>query len=320
MLYDCFKHWTRTGRLFIYSDLHFNDEENKAMCPNWISPEEQVAIINKCCHKNDTLLLLGDLGDPEYVKQIKANKVLVAGNHDVIALYRDIISEIYTGPLFIAEKILVSHEKIEGLTWCVNIHGHDHNGRMRYHDSQGAKHVNVAANVARWMPINLDTEIKNGLVSEIASIHRQTINAATVKSIQKKNKIARKNGEPEITYQRPTKKKKAPVQTQPAKSPEEKLCALRKRICLHCPNATLPNSDSALTREERLINGECTFHNERAYLVIDKTQKTPVRRIVPIVEGKEPPKCEGTQRLVKCANCPSMMATIEALNTTKDNN
>ena len=77
MLYDCFKHWTRTGRLFIYSDLHFNDEENKAMCPNWISPEEQVAIINKCCHKNDTLLLLGDLGDPEYVKQIKANKVLV---------------------------------------------------------------------------------------------------------------------------------------------------------------------------------------------------------------------------------------------------
>lgn len=308
MLYDCFKHWTRTGRLFIYSDLHFNDEENKAMCPNWISPEEQVAIINKCCHKNDTLLLLGDLGDPEYVKQIKANKVLVAGNHDVIALYRDIISEIYTGPLFIAEKILVSHEKVEGLTWCVNIHGHDHNGRMRYHDSQGAKHINVAANVARWTPINLDTEIKNGLVSEIASIHRQTINAATVKSIQKKNKIARKNGEPEITYQRPRKKVKTPPPPQVKKDPAEKQRELCKRYCLECPNASTTN-------QEDLINGKCAAHDNKTYIVFDKSKDSPIRKILP-QDGPEP-VCVDGQRLIKCPTCPAMMAAIESLTTTK---
>lgn len=310
MLYDCFKHWTSNGRLFVMADPHFKDDDCIKMCPNWISPEEHIAIINKKCKKSDTLLILGDLGDPECVKQIKAKKVLVAGNHDIIARYRDIISEIYTGPLFIAEKILVSHERIEGLKWAINIHGHDHAGMFRWTDAQGAKHMNVASNIlTNWEPIDLGEEIKKGLVSHIYSIHQTTIETATIRSIQKKNKIARKNGEPEITYQRPQKKKKAPQPpVTPAKTPEEKQRALCERYCLNCPKASTKN-------ENDLLAGKCSHHNEKTILVIDKTNPNPLINLV--FDGQAVPQLVGTQRIVKCPSCPAMMATINSLTAQK---
>ena len=53
------------------------------MDPNWITPEEQIDIINKLVHKNDCLILLGDVGNVEWIKKIKAGyKVLITGNHD----------------------------------------------------------------------------------------------------------------------------------------------------------------------------------------------------------------------------------------------
>lgn len=313
MLYDCFKHWTSNGRLFVLSDPHFNDKENLAMCPDWIPPEKHVAIINKYCLPSDTLLLLGDLGDPEWVKKIKAKKVLVAGNHDNIAQYKDFISEIYTGPLFIAEKILVSHEKIEGLVCVVNIHGHDHTGPMRYNDSRGAKHINVASNVAGWRPINLAEEIKNGLVSDILSIHRITINSATVRAVQKKNKQARKNGQPEIHYERPKKKVKPVQPVQPAKTPEEKQRALCERMCLNCPRAS--TSDP-----EQLLAGLCEHHNKKFYLVIDKTKTAPIQKVISFDENLDPPVCTGTQRLITCPSCPAAMATMVSLSKEEVHN
>ena len=49
--------------------------------------------------------------------------------------------EIYTGPLFIAEKILLSHEPVYGLPWCLDIHGHDHNNVEPY--KEGCNHIFV---------------------------------------------------------------------------------------------------------------------------------------------------------------------------------
>ena len=46
-LYEPFRHWSEGGSIFILSDLHFDDEDCKLMDPDWISPEEQLAIINK---------------------------------------------------------------------------------------------------------------------------------------------------------------------------------------------------------------------------------------------------------------------------------
>ena len=59
-------------------------------------------------------------------------KVLILGNHDAKGAYKNYFDEIYTGPLFIAEKILLSHEPVYGLPWCLNIHGHDHNDMEPY--------------------------------------------------------------------------------------------------------------------------------------------------------------------------------------------
>lgn len=227
-LYDTFKHWASTGSVYIISDLHFDDIDCKIMDKNWITPEDQINIINKYAHKTDTLIVLGDIGDPKYIGKLKAgHKVLIMGNHDETATkfkkiywlekYTDkhtwekvdnveyfdtfeldffmsnhssryyrinsnyLFDEIYEGPLFIAEKILLSHEPIEGLTWCVNIHGHDHAKH-----TTDKTHINLAANVCNYTPINLAQAIKNGMLSNIPTIHRITIDNATARSVKKK--------------------------------------------------------------------------------------------------------------------------------------
>lgn len=82
-LYDKFKDWSKTGSVYIYSDPHFDDEDCKIMDKNWITPTEQINIINKFVHKCDTLILLGDVGNKRYISQLKAgHKVLIMGNHD----------------------------------------------------------------------------------------------------------------------------------------------------------------------------------------------------------------------------------------------
>lgn len=51
--------------------------------PNRPSDQEQIAMINSKVGKNDTLIILGDVGDVECVKQLRGYKVLICGNHDV---------------------------------------------------------------------------------------------------------------------------------------------------------------------------------------------------------------------------------------------
>ena len=177
-LYEPFQHWSDGGSVYIISDLHFADSACKLMDPNWITPEEQVVIINRMALKNDTFVCLGDVGDPKYIPMIRARKkILILGNHDARAKYKDLFSEVYTGALFISDKILLSHEPVYGLSWCLNIHGHDHNGTEAY--AEGCKHINLAANVCGYTPINLGKIIKDGILSGIDSIHRQTIDRAT---------------------------------------------------------------------------------------------------------------------------------------------
>ena len=173
-LYEPFRHWSEKGSVYILSDLHFEDADCKFMSPDWITPQEQIAIINGMVMKNDTFICLGDVGRPEYIKDIKARKkILILGNHDAKGAYKNYFDEIYTGPLFIAEKILLSHEPVYGLPWCLNIHGHDHNHMEPYKD--GCKHINLAANVCGYTPINLGKIIKDGVLADVPSIHRMTI-------------------------------------------------------------------------------------------------------------------------------------------------
>ena len=173
-LYKPFQHWSENGSVYILSDPHLGDADCKLMNPGWITPEEQIRLINDTVMKNDTFICLGDVGDPKYLPQIRAGKkILIMGNHDKRSMYKDHFDEIYTGPLFIAEKILLSHEPVYGLPWCLNIHGHDHNNVEAY--AEGCPHLNLAANVCGYKPVNLGKLIKGGILADISNIHRMTI-------------------------------------------------------------------------------------------------------------------------------------------------
>ena len=64
-------------------------------------------------------------------------KILILGHHDSGASkYEDYFDEIYSGPLIISEKIILSHEPGE-VPWALNIHGHDHGN-----SAQDAWHLN----------------------------------------------------------------------------------------------------------------------------------------------------------------------------------
>ena len=143
--------------------------------------------------KSDTFVCLGDVGDPHYVPMIKARKkILLLGKHDARGAYKELFSEIYAGPLFIADKILLSHEPVYGLSWCLNIHGHDHNNWEPYKD--GCKHINLAANVCGYTPISLGKIIRDGILADIESIHRMTIDRAVEKKTQKEQHTFIENG------------------------------------------------------------------------------------------------------------------------------
>ena len=83
-LYDRFAHWFNNdrGQVYFYSDPHFSDEEMKYLRTNYISDEEQVKRINAKIGKYDTIVILGDVGNTDWVRKIRGRKVLVMGNHD----------------------------------------------------------------------------------------------------------------------------------------------------------------------------------------------------------------------------------------------
>lgn len=180
-LYSIFQKWSATGSVYIISDTHFEDSDCKCMDLYWLDPFVQFGIINKKVHKNDTLIHLGDVGNVQYIDRLKCYKVLITGNHDVLSKLKGHFDEIYTGPLFIADRILLSHEPIYGLEqFCLNIHGHNHTGSPYKYDKYFDRytHINLAANVYNYQVFDLGKSIKNGILSKISNYHRITINNA----------------------------------------------------------------------------------------------------------------------------------------------
>lgn len=169
-LYPLFNHWYRGGSIYFYSDPHFEDEEMKFLRANYIGDEEQVKRINSKVGKNDTIIFLGDIGNLNWIKKVRGYKVLIKGNHDVGATkYREYFDEVYEGGLWIAEKIVISHEPID-LSFALNIHGHDHSNWFK-----GENCLNVCAEHINYTPISLNEIIKSGRLKNIPSIHRLAI-------------------------------------------------------------------------------------------------------------------------------------------------
>lgn len=228
-LYKIFDHWHQGGTLWIVSDFHFGDEDLELGIHNRPSAAEIVQRINAKCGRKDTLICLGDVGDVEYVKLLRAkHKILICGNHDagrtnyerktftmkfdidefqksealeeMKRLYPNcrydiqhgysvsrapfeywqvtadnmLFDEVYEGPLMIAEKLILSHEPVD-VPWAYNIHGHDHKGHKR------KNHTNVCVDVTGYQPINMNQWMKSGAMAHVETIHRDTIDKATVR-------------------------------------------------------------------------------------------------------------------------------------------
>ena len=247
-LYKTFQDWSAKGSVWVYSDPHFGDSDCKIMDPNWITPEEQVKKINDKVKKGDTLIILGDIGNPEYIKRIKAGyKILVSGNHDVgltnykktvtheikeifaecvdeekykidVAIERksfhkylyekypyakiniqeryefhspfhffdatiddNLFDEVYGGPLFISDKILLSHEPID-IPFGLSIDGHVHDGLGGLYKDNSK--YNVCSNCINDEPKNLSEIIKTGCHKNRNTIHRLTIDKKNKKKKQ----------------------------------------------------------------------------------------------------------------------------------------
>lgn len=208
-LYDKFKNWyDNNATIYLYSDPHFSDHEMPDIRTNYISDEEQVKRINSKVGKNDVLIILGDVGNIEWVKKIRGYKVLVMGNHDsgysnyikcmninvednrifdkvkkqtTEVRNRGLFDEVYEGPLIISEKIILSHEPVD-FPFMLNIHGHTHNAKYKV----DANHLCVCAEHIDYTPVRLNDIIKSGILKKIDSIHRETIDRATERKKKKK--------------------------------------------------------------------------------------------------------------------------------------
>lgn len=100
------------------------------------------------------------------------------------AAYADnnLFNEVYEGPLMISEKIILSHEPVE-VPWAMNIHGHVH-----WPGATGnTTHFNVCPDARKsFEPINFNQLIKNGIASHVETIHRLTIDSATLNSLKRR--------------------------------------------------------------------------------------------------------------------------------------
>ena len=93
-----------------------------------------------------------------------------------------LFDEVYTGPLMISEKIILSHEPIKNINWALNIHGHDHSNTEVNDDY----HLNLCAEHINYTPVCLKHIIESGVLKNIDSIHRITIDKATENKRKKK--------------------------------------------------------------------------------------------------------------------------------------
>ena len=185
-LYDIFREkWEPFSDIYLVSDTHFNDEElyvgTKRIERK--NTDEYVKLINSKVGKKSILIHLGDVGDLEVMKKVRGYKVLIMGNHDTGATkYKEVFDEVYTGPIQISEKLILSHEPLE-CGWAFNIHGHIHSFTHR----DDARHMCICPEVTRqFEPVNFNQLMKSGFMSKIETQHRKTIDKAT--------KRARKRG------------------------------------------------------------------------------------------------------------------------------
>lgn len=121
-IYPAFQHWAEQT-VWIYSDPHFSDEDLECGIKNRPSDEEQIKNINSCAGRKDTLIVLGDVGNIECVRRLRAaHKILIMGNHDLgrTNYERKIEKRIFDQDEYTKEQVM-EEMKILSPNWKISI-------------------------------------------------------------------------------------------------------------------------------------------------------------------------------------------------------
>lgn len=113
-LYKIFDHWHQQGTVHIISDTHFDDEELRAGFPDRPTDEDIVKSINAKVGRKDTLIILGDVGSVDLLRQLRGYKVLIMGNHDkgVSNYQRQVITRKFPRELFQKHEALDEMKRV----------------------------------------------------------------------------------------------------------------------------------------------------------------------------------------------------------------
>lgn len=123
---------------FVIGDLHFGEETlfELVYSDTFASKEDYINRViknyNRLVTEDAVVVFLGDLGRKDAVKQyiplLNGYKILILGNHDTYAkaFYTELFDEVYDHPLFVRNRIVLSHEPIPVEPGVINVHGHTH--------------------------------------------------------------------------------------------------------------------------------------------------------------------------------------------------
>ena len=158
-------------RYFI-SDLHMDHKNviNFERTQFTTIEEHNIYIVNffnqliKKLKPSDEVWNLGDFGSPDYlylsdmIRNIGAKSIFLYGNHDEqanLSLFQQHFDEVYLYPVYLSQKLVISHFPVAVYNDTINIHGHTHSSRLK-----DLNHVCASIHVANYQPItdkNLDS-------------------------------------------------------------------------------------------------------------------------------------------------------------------
>lgn len=91
-----------------------------------------------------------------------------------------LFDEVYSGPLMIGQKLLLSHEPITYIPGIFNLHGHFHCGALSENDD---KSLNLCADKLDFKPLNFNQWLKKNIhLGKIDNIHEHFIYWANKKT------------------------------------------------------------------------------------------------------------------------------------------
>lgn len=147
-------------RYFI-SDLHFSHRvplklERKQFTNTKEHDEYIINAVNSKVKPTDELWILGDVGRLDLVSRLNGRKTLIMGNHDKRPMkeYEGYFATIHKFPVFISNRILLSHYPLPVAPGMVNFHGHLHGSEL-----DSVQHFNLSAHMVNYLPLS-ETELE----------------------------------------------------------------------------------------------------------------------------------------------------------------